>query len=719
MPQHSTDPDAARQVAYESARLRRMYARFDDVAEQVRHDLARTLRDPATDAAALHARDARVAMLDRRRRTLEAAEEALCFGRLDAADGEVRYVGRLGLQADGDTPQLIDWRAEAARPFYAATTVHPMGLRRRRHLRVGGRIVSAVTDELLDGSPPGADDVVGDGPLLEALAARRTGRMGDAVATLQAEQDAIVRSGHRGVLVVEGGPGTGKTVVALHRAAYVLAAFDGVADDGVLVLGPSPRFLDYISQVLPSLGENDVVLATAGSLVADGVVRDGLRRADPRPADPRLARALGRAELADALAAVVRSRQAPDGTLEVVVGGEPVHLDAAAVAEARERAGADTLPHNAARAAFMGEVVELIVDAAQRQSREALDRVDEEVAAMGTLTARDLDVVAAADLRRLGFEGEAATDAADELDPDALRAELADDVGVDRAVDRLWPRLRPEEVVNALLGEARAIATHLPDLTDDERAVLLRSASDARSGAWTDAHLPLLDEARDLVDGPPARTYGHVVVDEAQELSPMQWRAVLRRCPGRSLTVVGDLAQAGPASDATSWADVLAPDLLRRAEVRTLTVCYRTTAEILEVSADLLARVAPDQRVSHAVRHGEAPRRLVAVDGDLAAAVEHEARTLADAAPGGLVGVIAADDAVPALADALTAALGATGADTVRVVPVSQVRGLEFDGAVVVDPAGIERARPGGERDLYVALTRATTRLSVVEPVGG
>jgi DNA helicase IV len=697
----------ARQTAQESDRLRHMYARLDDATQRVRDDLARTLREPVSDPAALHARDARAAMLDRRRRTLDAAEDALCFGRLDSADGEVRYVGRLGLQGDDDTPLLIDWRADAARPFYAATPVHPMGLRRRRHLRVEGRAVSAVTDELLDGSTPGPDDVVGDGPLLEALAARRTDRMRDAVATLQSEQDAIVRSDHRGVLVVEGGPGTGKTVVALHRAAYVLAAFDGAADDGVLVLGPSTRFLDYISQVLPSLGENDVVLATAASMVGDGVTPDGLR-----PADPRLARVLGRAALADALAAVVRSRQAPDGTLEVVVGGEPVLLDAAAVAEARERAGADTQPHNAARAAFLAEIVEMVVDAAQQQSRDALARVDEEVAAMGTLTARDLDVVAAADLRRLGFEGEAATDAADELDPNALRAELSDDTAVDRAVESLWPRLTPERVVDALLADTEALATHLPGFDDDERAVLHRSAGDA----WTGAHLPLLDEARHLVNGPPERTYGHVVVDEAQELSPMQWRAVLRRCPRRSLTVVGDLAQAGPASDATSWAGVLPADLLRRADVRTLTVCYRTTAEILEASAGLLARVAPEQRVSRAVRHGEAPRRVTVDDGELVAAVAREARTLADTSPGGIVGVVAADHAVPVLA----AALGSAGDDDpVRVVPVSQVRGLEFDGAVVVDPVAIENARPGGERDLYVALTRATTRLSVVEPVGG
>ncbi|WP_306208859.1 UvrD-helicase domain-containing protein, partial [Actinoplanes sp. RD1] len=195
---------------------------------------------------------------------LEDAPAGLCFGRLDRVDGSTIHVGRRGVRADGE-PLIVDWRAEAARPFYAATAGHPMGLQRRRHVAMDGRVVVGVADEILDGSPAGPGDVPGDGPLAEVLSAPRTGRMGAAVTTLQAEQDAVVRSPHRGTVVVQGGPGTGKTVVALHRAAYVLFAFPAAARN-VLVVGPDRRFLEYISRVLPALGEHGVQLVARREL---------------------------------------------------------------------------------------------------------------------------------------------------------------------------------------------------------------------------------------------------------------------------------------------------------------------------------------------------------------------------------------------------------------------------------------------------------------------
>ncbi|GAA1740176.1 AAA family ATPase [Isoptericola hypogeus] len=721
-----------RQIETEQDAVRRMHARVDADTEHLRTQLARALQGRSADTTVLHDREARVRLLSRRLRALDAAGHALCFGRIDTTDGRVLHVGRLGLQADpedaaGDTPLLVDWRADAARPFYAATPVHPLGLRRRRHLALDGRTVTGVTDELLDGSEPGPDDVVGDGPLLAALTARRTGRMREVVATLQAEQDEIVRSAHRGVLVVEGGPGTGKTVVALHRAAYVLAAFDGVADQGVLVLGPNSRFLDYISQVLPSLGENDVVLSTPAAVVR-GALPPGTVAVSPdeedgaRPAaDAALSRVAGRAALADLLADAVRARQAPDDALAggfvVRVGGDEVRLAPDVVAGVRTRAQDAGLPHHGGRAVFLEEMAEEIVDATVADARATLERIDAESAA---LIGGDLDAVVAGDLRRLGLDGTPGADAADELDPDALRAELLEGPALDRAVDALWPRLDPGQVVAAALAAAAAPGA-LPRTTEDERALLARAAS----GPWTDAHLPLLDEAAELLDGPPARSYGHVVVDEAQELTPMQWRAVLRRCPSRSLTIVGDLAQAGPSAEHDRWADALGPDLWRRAQVRALTVSYRTTAEILAVARPILARVAPAQAPSVAVRRGDEPRRATALRDDLRAAVVREVGAAADLVPGGLVGVLAADDAVAGFASALTSDLGAdpgTDADgvdgsggRVRVVPVSQARGLEFDAVVVADPAGIVAARSCGERDLYVALTRATTALTVVD----
>ncbi|MFC4627911.1 HelD family protein [Promicromonospora alba] len=663
-----------------------MYARLDGEVARVSADLDDAVRASSTDPEEAFTREVRVRMLNRRARTLGSAEHHLCFGRIDHADGRTLHIGRTGL-SDGDDQLLVDWRADAARPFYAATAAHTMGLHRRRHLRLEGRKVTRVSDELLDGAEPGPEDLVGDGPLLEAIGARRTGRMRDVVSTLQAEQDAIIRSAHRGVTVVEGGPGTGKTVVALHRAAYVLAGFDEARADGVLVLGPNSRFLDYIAEVLPSLGENDVAMSTADRLVANAL------GVDAAPAvGHELRRAAGDVRLADELAETVRGYQAPAGTLTVLVDGDAITMDTHALAEARATAGGAGLPHNQARSLFKDLVVDFVSDEVQARARIMLAKLDEDIEVL--TGGVNVDKAAAKDLERLGFgpdEGGAFGHAAAvaELDPGALRAELADDLALERAVEAAWPRLEAADVVLDVLDQR-------PELT----------VEGAPAGAWTTAHLPLLDEAEHLLNGPPARTYGHVVVDEAQELTPMQWRSVLRRCPGRSMTVVGDLAQAGPATGAASWADALGSDLARRADVRTLTVCYRTTAEVLAAAAPLLAQIAPHQAPAVAVRTGAEPRR-VAATGDLVSAVVAEARAEVAVDLDALVAVVAADGAVAGIAEALDG----TG---VRVVPVSQVRGLEFDAVVVADPDGIIAARPGGERDLYVALTRPTQRLVVV-----
>ncbi|GAA4690603.1 DNA helicase IV [Promicromonospora umidemergens] len=661
-----------------------LYARLDGEVARVRADLDDAVRTSSTDPEEAFTRDVRVGMLTRRARTLDAAEHHLCFGRIDHTDGRSLHIGRTGL-SDGDDQLLVDWRADAARPFYAATAAHPMGLHRRRHLGLDGRRIARVSDEILDGAEPGPHDVIGDGPLLAAISARRTGRMRDVVSTLQSEQDAIIRSAHRGVTVVEGGPGTGKTVVALHRAAYVLAGFAEARADGVLVLGPGSRFLDYIAEVLPSLGENDVAMSTPDRLVADAL---GLET--PPGAGHELRRAAGDVRLADQLAEAVRRYQAPSGTLAVVVDGDAVTLDEHALAETRETAAGSNLPHNQARALFKDLVVDFVADEVQARARVLLAKLDEDIEVL--TGGVDVDRAAAKDLEKLGFgpdEGGAFGHAAAvaELDPGALRAELLDDLALEQAVESAWPRLAAGDVVLDVLDEHPALAVEA-------------------DGVWTTAHLPLLDEAEHLLNGPPATIYGHVVVDEAQELTPMQWRAVLRRCPGRSMTVVGDLAQAGPATGAGSWADALGSDLAKRADVRTLTVCYRTTAEVLEAAAPLRELIAPDQAPAVAVRHGVPPRR-VAVTGELVRAVVEEAEAQVAAGPDELVAVLAADAAVPGIAEALA------GTD-VRVVPVSQVRGLEFDAVVVADPDGITAARPGGERDLYVALTRPTQRLVIV-----
>ncbi|MFE5072965.1 HelD family protein [Streptomyces halstedii] len=667
-----------------------LYELLTERLSEARAHRASVLKGPADSAGETYEREITADRLAKEIGRLEGAEKGLVFGRIDWTDGTALRIGRIGLHTEeDDLPLLVDWRANAARPFYEATPVHPMDLRRRRHLRLDDRTVLSVSDELLDGTAPTHEDIVGDGPLTEALSARRTGRMHAAVATLQAEQDEIVRSRHRGVTVVQGGPGTGKTVVALHRAAYVLYAFPRAAEEGVLVVGPNARFLDYISQVLPSLGENDVVLATCQELA--GVFTEA---ADPFDT----ARLKGTSGLADALAGLLRVHQAPAGDFTVRVGQELVHLSEKEVATARDAAVAAAPGHNPARQVFKELLADAVTDVMRRDMGDVLEQIDADAEQM---TGLNLDRFTGAAQRRA--EGAADPDPAHELDVDAIRADLLDDAGVDRAVEALWPRLLPGGLVKELLTSADALAEHLPGVTERERSLLLRGPDDP----WTGADVPLLDEAASLVEGPPERTYGHVVVDEAQELTAMQWRMIVRRCPARAMTLVGDFAQAGPVATARDWREALSPHVGPRFKLHNLTVSYRTTQEILESVRDLLTRIAPDQKPTRSLRSGESPRTVTTPQDGSVAAVVQEIHAQSTAHPDELLGVICADARVSEL----------TALDIVhqaRIVPASEARGLEFDGVVVLNPEEIITARPGGERDLYVALTRATKRLCTI-----
>ncbi|THA65763.1 ATP-dependent DNA helicase [Streptomyces sp. A0642] len=667
-----------------------LYELLTERLSEARASRASVLKAPADSAGEAYEREIAAERLAKEIGRLEGAEKGLVFGRIDWTDGTALRIGRIGLHTEeDDLPLLVDWRANAARPFYEATPVHPMDLRRRRHLRLDDRTVVSVSDELLDGTAPTHEDVVGDGPLTEALSARRTGKMHAAVATLQAEQDEIVRSRHRGVTVVQGGPGTGKTVVALHRAAYVLYAFPRAAEEGVLVVGPNARFLDYISQVLPSLGENDVVLATCQELA--GVFTEA---ADPFDT----ARLKGGIGLAEALAGLLRVHQAPAGDFTVRVGREVVHLSEKEVATARDAAVAAVPGHNPARQVFKELLADAVTEAMQRDMGDILEQIDADTEKM---TGLNLDRFTGAAQRRT--EGAADPDPAHELDLDAIRADLLDDAGVDRAVEALWPRLAPGGLVEELLTDAGALAEHLPGLTEQERSLLLRGPDDP----WTSADVPLLDEAASLVEGPPQRTYGHVVVDEAQELTAMQWRMIVRRCPARAMTLVGDFAQAGPVATARDWTEALSPHVGPRFKLHNLTVSYRTTQEILESVRDLLTRIAPDQKPTRSLRSGESPRSVTTPQDGSVAAVVRELRAQSAAHPDELLGVICAD--------ARVGELTARGiVHQARIVPASEARGLEFDGVVVLNPEEIITARPGGERDLYVALTRATKRLCTI-----
>jgi DNA helicase IV len=691
-------------------------------------------------------REVTAAEQSRRLAQLNAVERGLVFGRTDGHEPGspdetpvTLYIGRIGLRDDEHEPRLIDWRAPAAHPFYAATPKDPNGLIRRRHIYTVGRTVTGVDDEVFDLdrlSEPDRQSLSGEAMLIASITAGRTGRMTDVVATIQAEQDRVIRAALQGVLVVQGGPGTGKTVAALHRAAYLLYTHRRTLERrGVLVIGPNATFLRYISQVLPSLGETDVVLTSMAELFP-GVT------AAPEET-PAAAEIKGDLIMVNVLRRAVRDRQqAPPGDLEITADDVRMIVPREAVLRARDRARALRKPHNAARKLFVTEL---------------------------------LGALAAAEARALGRP----------LDPDDLpytRARLWDEPPVRAALDALWPFLTPQRLVAGLLAEEGALRSAAPGLSYAERAVVLRPEA---PDAWTVSDVPLLDEAAQLLGtddsadkrrrraaererraeeryarevleitgvaeggfvdaatladwnrepgqqlttaerawADPSWAYGHVIVDEAQELSAMAWRMVMRRIPTRSLTVVGDVAQRGSAAGARSWAEMLDPYVRGRWHEERLTVNYRTPAEIMAVAADVLASVAPGEQPPESVRdEGIPPRAVRGLSLTPRVVAEELAGLGAEGGPEsgqrGKLAVIAPAARIGELARSLPAAVPGDRPEVLdsplALLTVGQAKGLEFDRVVLVDPAGILAQSPAGGHDLYVALTRATHRLTVV-----
>src|SRR5215216_570630 len=476
----------ATELEQEQAYVSMLYRRLDTLRERAQAELERALRyEGGGNVQAQVDRDAFVARHGGRLAQLAAAEHGLCFGRLDRADGSHLYIGRLGLLDDDREPLLVDWRAPAAQPFYRATWANRDGVVRRRHLRTRGREVLGIEDDVLDLeslSDSERDGLSGEAALLAALTAGRTGRMTDIVATIQGEQDRIIRSGLPGVLVVQGGPGTGKTAVALHRAAYLLYTHrQRLSRRGVLVVGPNPTFLRYIEQVLPSLGETDVLLSTVGGLFP-GVTATGQEPLEVAAVkgDPRMVEVLA--------AAITDRQQLPDADIVVEVGGQRLRLDPATCERARQRARVTGEPHNQARSTFRGEVVAALTDQMVAALTRNLPQVD---------LPEDDDLLV--DL----FPDERLLDP----DLDEIRAELSSAPAVRSAVDRLWPKLTPQQLVGGLYASPERLAAAGGGLEAAERAQLLRPAADGGDPGWTPADVPLLDEAAVLLgdDGARAR----------------------------------------------------------------------------------------------------------------------------------------------------------------------------------------------------------------------
>ncbi len=634
---------------------------------------------------------------------LDLGDAALVFGRIDRMTEspevfESFHIGRIAVADSNREPVVVDWRAPVAEPFYRATGREPMGLVRRRHFAVQGREVLGIEDELfgaghlgvghdegLDGTPAsGAPQLRGYSTLLTVLSRGRTGQLGDIVATIQAEQDEIIRSSQQGVLVVEGGPGTGKTVVALHRAAYLLYTFRfPLEDQGVLVVGPNRVFLRYIEKVLPSLGEAGVEQV----VLADLVRGHSFSAKDSE----NVARIKGDLRMAKIVVNSVGDRQrALHKDVEIGFGAGYLRLtrgeSATIVREARRR----FRRHNAAHHWVETEVVTAMIASSHNQ----------------------------------------------ELDLESTRDALREIKEFQAVINYMWPVLTPAELLHDLYSSKALMRLAAQKVcTPAEYETLYRqralSLADAK---FSDADVAVLDEALAVLGPRPRRsgrineadeirTYGHIVIDEVQDLSPMQLRMISRRSLNGSMTIVGDIAQATSAHAPASWQEVLA-HLPKKNPSRIigLTVGYRIPKQIMDLATQVMLAAAPNQVAPVSVREGDAaPKFVQCSSGELLAKLIDETNRLVTELSDGNVAIVCPDEMTEEICRALDSAkivFGRAGASGIEfgltVVPVSVVKGLELDGVVVVEPAKIVAAQTHGLRALYVALTRSTRRLSVV-----
>ena len=654
---------------------------------------------------------------------LQIGTESLVFGRIDRVsrgegraeingepvpgdEGERFYIGRLPVSDADQNPIVVDWRAPVAEAFYRATGRNPLGLERRRHFSTEANVLLGIDDEVFTVERLERDDgdgLVGSGALLAALGRARSGHMRDIVATIQSEQDEIIRAEPNGVIVVQGGPGTGKTAVALHRASYLLYTHRFPLErQGVLVVGPNRHFIRYISRVLPALGETGVDLSSIDDLAGD-VTATG-KESHP------VARVKGDIRMAKVIRRAVMTRQRAlreplvvgFGTVELVISPDDMMETVSAVKRSHRL-------HNSSRK----QLQSLLVERLYQRYRQAMARTGRSLPTEGVLLFEDF----APAVRRM------------------------EDVKL--ALDRMWPVLTPQLLLRDLFGATALIRAASNDVLSEAEQKLLQRARGASLDdvVWTSSDIPLIDEAAQLlgpvpkpptsVGAPPdpgvtreegIRTYGHIVVDEAQDLSPMQLRMLSRRSLSGSMTIVGDIGQATGMWAPATWDEVLVHLPQKRAARKVeLSVGYRTPAEIMALAAQVLKVAAPQLKVPTSVRStGQPPTFLGASSpADLVALVARAVPDLQRSIGAGTIGVLCPDGLVEPVIEALLAGnvlLDPTGtvADAVTVLPVGSTKGLEFDGVIVVEPSQVVREAAQGLRALYVALTRATRALVVV-----
>jgi len=722
-PQDGSTPDDVleRELATEQAHVDAVYARLSEAtrtAQQVasagrslfQSDRGSYVREE--DGTGLYERDVFAFQAAKRLAVLDSEHEGLVFGRLDRTDGEVRYVGRIGVRDADYEPLVIDWRARAAEPFYRATPTDPMQVVRRRVLRCRGPQVVGIEDDLLDARPEGVDlPVIGEGALMAALSRARGHTMRDIVATIQTEQDEAIRAPYQGFTLISGGPGTGKTVVALHRAAYLLYSNRRRFESGgVLVVGPSRVFMNYIERVLPSLGEESVTLRSVGTVAGD-VVRLTGERVDPAAT----AAVKGSLRMSRVLRRLVQEPpQAVPLELRLTLKGDVLVLPV----DALERIRAEVLSHHKLNAGR---------EAAQKALLAALWR------------GRPADL---------------------EMERDEFEDAVTDTAAFTMFLLAWWPAQSAPTAL-ARLGDLALLRRLAGSVLSAPEAELLATSyadagSSARTGDWTVADSALLDELVHLLgpveeteerDEPlflpedaeyaevvttaerlnparevdpfelPHQTYSHVLVDEAQDITPMQWRMLRRRGAGASWTIVGDPAQ-------SSWPDAEETDRALRELVGTapvrrfrMSTNYRSPSEVFDLAASVVVRAYPQADLPRAVRSTGVDPRLLVAGADLAASTVDAVRHLLGEVAG-TVGVICP----PTTRDEVAAGLAAadlSGRERLAVVTSLESKGLEYDGVLVLDPDRVVAESPGGVRSLYVALTRPTQRLVTLDPAGG
>ena len=731
----ATTPVAEEQEFVDSA-----YSRLDQLRSQYREQRQKIDANHGVgNAQGWTERDALATHFAELSSRLDNVEERLVFGRLDMKDHATHYIGRISLLDEHSSPLLVDWRAPISAPFYQATAQEPLGVVRRRHIATRARTVTSVEDELLDVDQAQHQGLTlqGEGALMSALSSARSGRMGDIVATIQGEQDRVIRASDRGILVVQGGPGTGKTAVALHRAAYLLyTQREKLERSGVLIIGPSRTFLRYIEQVLPSLGESGVVQMTIGDIVP------GLSAQDDDPID--IAAIKGRAAFSRILREAVRLiPRLPERDQVLQVWNRRVTLRVKDVQEALSRARRSGRPHNVARESFAMGLMELlagclIVEAGDASTTADIDPDDlktwmseirDSVDARRAINLAWMPTQAPAFLRKLWSR------------PDLL-AQANRKAGTPLSVEDLNLLYRTQDQpltisdiplideLEELLGTLdlasaqKRRAEEQREKEERERANEALKATGLGGGIVTADMLmrqtqeapslrPLAERAR----ADRSWTYGHIVIDEAQDLSPMAWRCLLRRCPSRSMTVVGDLDQKRGHRRPHSWKQALGPAARAFSEEFVLSISYRTPRALTRIAQAVMAqhgtpvlypmeavRDVPDcYQVSYT--HKDTLKECVS---QVVSTLEERLDREEGEGKGRICVIVPDDQAQLWHADES----GASALDQrVSYLTAAGSKGLEFDSVVVVEPGEILEQ---GSGDLFVALTRATHDLHAV-----